>query len=210
MFIDNQNLNSEESHAEAVLPYRQLRGFIEKLLKKRVNTPSDVEDISQDVFRRSWQWINKYDKKISFIEWKPLLAKIAFNEIRRFYSKKTTSLEDSLEETHNEIRGNRINPQFIFEIAEALLKLPFRQRLAVVLHDGEILPYLKVVLSNRHIAELLEVSEEGLLSIESEIPMSDTQIKEIIEILTQKPCKSSIRDERCKGRKLLKDKLFGK
>jgi hypothetical protein len=72
------------------------------------------------------------------------------------------------------------------------------------------LPYLKVALPDKYIAQLLEISEDMLYLLESEIPFSDERIAEIIKTLTQKDCKSSIRDERCKGRKLLKRRLFGK
>ena len=212
MSLNNQDFNSDEDKTEKILPYKQLRGFVERILKGRISKNSDVEDISQDVFRRSWQWVNKHNKQLSLDEWKPLLAKITFNEVNRFYTKKVDLLAEdlSLEETSPEIQQSSASPQFIFEIAEELRGLPFRQRLAVVLYDGEILPYLKVALPDNYIAELLEISQDMLYLLESEIPLSDARIAEIIETLTRKDCKSSIRDERCKGRKLLKRRLFGK
>lgn len=210
MFFNDDKHNSEE-RSEKILPYQQLRRFVEKILRKRVNKPSDVEDISQDVFRRSWQWANNNDKSLSLNDWKKLIAKITFNEVNRFYAKKTDLLTDDFlpEDSQVELVEPTLSPQFILEIAEELRALPFRQRLSIVLHEAEILPYLKVVLPNQHIAELLEISEKTLLSLENEIPLSEPQIIELIESLTNKPCKSSIRDERCKGRKLLKRRLFG-
>lgn len=211
MFLNNHDYNSEEK-TESVLPHKQLRGFVEKLLKKRISNPSDAEDIAQDVFRRSWQWADSNDKQLSFDDWKRLIAKITFNEINRFYAKKNEVLLDDLteDETTPEIADNSLCPQFILEIAQELRLLPFRQRLSIVLHEGEILPYLKVVLSNRDLAELLEISEQTLILLEPKIPLSETQITELIESITQKPCKSSIRDERSKGRKSLRRRLFGK
>lgn len=210
MFSNNQKLISEEDSKD-VIPYEQLRHFVGRILKRKINTASDVEDISQDVFRRGWQWASKNDKRLSIDDWKRLLAKITFNEINRFYSKQSRLLEDlTLEEQSPRIATSTINPQFILEIAEELYKLPLRQRLAIILNDAEILPYLKVILPNPYIAKLLEINENTLSLLESEIPVSEARIIEIIESLTQKECKSSIRDERCKGRKSLRRRLFGK
>lgn len=210
MLFNDQNFKREKN-IENVFPFSQLQQFVERLLKSRVNKFSDVQDISQNVFKRSWQWSYRHDKKLSLDEWKKLIARISFNEINRFYSKKSDLLLEDLlpENTSAEIVENTINPQFILEIAEELHNLAFRQKLAIVLHEAEILPYLKIVLSDNDIAKLLEISVETLASLESEIPLSETQIIELIESVTQKPCKSSIRDERSKGRKLLRRRLFG-
>ncbi len=210
MFLNNQDYNSEEK-TEGILPHKKLRGFVEKLLKKRVPNPSDAEDIAQDVFRRSWQWADSHHQQLPLEDWKKLIAKITFNEINRFYSKKREVLLDDLvaDETTFDVADNSVCPQFILEIAQELRLLPFRQRLSIVLHEGEILPYLKVVLSNRDLAELLEISEQALILLEPKIPLSESQITELIKSLTNKPCKSSIRDERSKGRKSLRRRLFG-
>ena len=199
--------------AESILPYKQLRGLVEKILKVRVNRPTDAEDISQNVFRRSWQWAKKHNKSLSTAEWKRLIAKITYNEINRFYSKKTELLSDDfLPEDANLSTPDPsvINPQFILEIAENLRNLSFRQRLSLILHEGEILPYLKVILPTETIADLLEIDEDLLNLLESEIPLSEERIVEVIEQVTEKDCRASIRDERSKGRKLLRRRLFSK
>ena len=210
MLLNDQKSDVEET-TERVLPYKKLRGLVEKILRRRVNKSSDVEDISQDVFRRSWQWANNHNKKLSTDQWKRLIAKITFNEINRFYSKRTDLLtNDFLEESDETMNPDIsiINPQFIIEIAEELRKLSFRQKLSLILSDGEILPYLKVVLPPDCIADLLEIDEETLSMLESEIPLSEQRIVEVIEQITNKDCRASIRDERCKGRQLLKRRLF--
>ena len=55
--------NNEEidclDNTEEILPYRKLRGFVDRILRKRLSKASDVEDVSQNVFQRSWQWTNK-------------------------------------------------------------------------------------------------------------------------------------------------------
>lgn len=211
MLFNDHNFNSEKN-AESVFPFSQLQQFVMKLLKSRVNKFSDVQDISQNVFQRSWQWSYRHDKKLTIEEWKKLIARISFNEINRFYSKKSDLLLEDLlpENTSVEIGDTTINPQFILEIADELHNLAFRQRLSIVLHEAEILPYLKIVLTDNDIAALLEIDVKTLLVLESEIPLSENQIVELIESVTQKPCKSSIRDERSKGRKLLRRRLFGK
>jgi DNA-directed RNA polymerase specialized sigma24 family protein len=194
-----------------VLPYKQLRGFVDKLLRRRVSKPADAEDIAQNVFQRSWQWAERQENTLSLDDWKRLIAKISFNEINRFYAKKSEALLDDFatEENPVEIEDSSMNPQFILEIAEELRGLPFRQRLSIVLHEAEILPYLRIILSDAEIAQILEISEQTFLKLMPEIPLSETQIVGLIEALTNKPCKSSIRDERCKGRKTLKRRLFG-
>ena len=210
MFLNNHKHSSEEE-TESILPYKQLRRFVDKILQRRVNKPADAEDIAQNVFQRSWQWAERQENSLSLEDWKRLIAKISFNEINRFYAKKSDLLLDdfSTEENQVEIVDPAMNPQFILEIAEELRQLPFRQRLSIVLHEAEILPYLKIILSDLQIAQLLEISGQTFSRLMPEIPLSETQIIELIESLTQKPCKSSIRDERCKGRKTLKRRLFG-
>ena len=212
LFNDQNSQNSDISQrSEKVLPYKQLRGLVEKILKGKVSKPPDIEDISQDVFRRSWQWANKNKRQLSHDEWRRLIAKITFNEINRFYSKKVDLLsadhlpEDSDSDT---LDATTLNPQFILEIAEQLRTLSFRQRLSVVLFGGEILPYLKVVLPVGDIAALLEIDKDFLEELEPEIPLTEQRITEVIEEVTQKECRSSIRDERSKGRKLLRRRLF--
>lgn len=212
MLLNDQKSDLNEPAAEKILPYRHLRGLVDKILRRRVTESSDIEDISQDVFRRSWQWANKNNKNLTTQEWKRLIAKITFNEINRFYTKKKDILSDDFLPEGDEMTSPDpaiLNPQFILEIAEHLRNLSFRQRLSLVLYEGEILPYLKVILSNRIVAELLEIDEGVLNSIESEIPLSEDRIIEIIEHTTKKVCRSSIRDERSKGRKLLRRGLFG-
>ena len=142
---------------------------------------------------------------------KPLLARIAFNEVKRFYTKRIDLLADDLipDGRLPETQKSSATPQFILEIAEVLSELTFRQKLSVVLSNGEILPYLKVALPDKYIAELLEISTDMLYLLESEVPLTDERISEIITSITKKDCKSSIRDERCKGRKQLQRRLFG-
>ena len=210
----NEPENSEtQDSSESVLPYTQLKGLVRKILSVRVKRPSDADDISQDVFRRSWQWANKHNKSLSTEQWKRLIAKITFNEISRFYSKKTEVLtSDHISDEAQTIEEDPavLNPQFVLEIAEQLRKLSFRQRLSVVLFGGEILPYLKIILPDSEIAALLEVDEEFLSLLEDEIPLTEDRIAEVIEIVSEKECRSSIRDERAKGRKILRRRLFRK
>lgn len=210
MSLNNPNHQSEDE-TNRVLPYKQLRQFVDKLLLRRVSKPADAEDIAQNVFHRSWQWAKRQENSLSLDDWKRLIAKISFNEINRFYSKKADLLFDdySTEDNPIEIADGALNPQFILEIAEELRQLPFRQRISILLHEAEILPYLRIILSDLQIGQLLEISEQTFVHLLTEVPLSETQITELIETLTNKPCKSSIRDERCKGRKTLKRRLFG-
>lgn len=208
---DEEAIQNKEN-PETVLPYRELRRFVEKLLKSRVQNRTDVEDISQNVFQRSWRWATRQDRRLSLDEWKRLIARISFNEINRFHTKRVEDLyEDVLpEDALAEIVEPALNPQFILEIAQELRLLPFRQRIAIVLSEGEILPYLKVLLSDAEIADLLEIGPELYREIEGRVPLTDAETAEFIERATSKPCRSSLRDDRCKGRKALKRRLFGR
>jgi RNA polymerase sigma-70 factor (ECF subfamily) len=132
-----------------------------------LGSPSDAEDIAQQVFLRVWQHAKSYRPDAKFTTYLFTIARnLVFNETRRRSRKKEIPLETSdLSDTHHE-PGDALHRQPDASCLEAELRdavdkaiatLPETQRLAVILRRYEDLSY-------EEIAEVLDLSVSAVKS----------------------------------------------
>ena len=97
----------------------------------------------------------------------------------------------------------QINPEYCLEIIESICQLPLKQRLPLILGERMLIRTFQKVFSTKLIAEMLEIRQSLLVKLANEIPLSDEDTKYIIETVMESRLKTSVRDERWKGRKFL-------
>lgn len=133
---------------------RSVIGTVAKML----GSPTEAEDIAQQVFLRVWKSAARYEPQAKFTTWLFTITRnLVFNEIRRRQRKPTVSVEEREESTHRVVEDTRgqspddelLRAELEAAIDRAIEALPEKQRLAVVLRRYEEMPYeeIGVVLS---------------------------------------------------------------
>ncbi|MEP0814547.1 MAG: sigma-70 family RNA polymerase sigma factor [bacterium] len=147
--------------------YKQIFNFI----KKNVHDFREAEDITQEVFLRIYKSAGRFDTARKFSSW---IYKIAFNEIKRHYSKvsgkRTSSINEPLDESSGGAeRGDLLefsgpNPEMSAEIAKntqqikkLIETLPEKQRTVVILKVYQELTF-------EEIAQILDCPLSTVLS----------------------------------------------
>jgi len=146
-----------ERHQYAIL------GTVAKML----GSPTEAEDVAQQVFIRVWRSAARYEPSAKFTTWLFTIARnLVFNEVRRRQRKPTVSVEAREEEYHLTIAdGTRPPPdaemlhtELEAAVDAAIAALPEKQRLAVILRRYEEMPY-------EEIAKVLKMSVPAIKSL---------------------------------------------
>lgn len=120
---------------------------------KMLGSPTEAEDIAQQVFLRVWKSASRYEPQARFTTWLFTIARnLVFNEVRRRQRKPTVSVEEREETTHRvvEDRGalgpddELLHAELVEAVDRAIEALPEKQRLAVVLRRYEEMPYEEI------------------------------------------------------------------
>jgi RNA polymerase sigma-70 factor (ECF subfamily) len=114
-----------------------------------------AEDLAQDTFIQAYENMKKTNSEISF---KPWLYTIAENNARKYYRRKKliSFIHFSSADADDIPSGNRIEETTrSIAINEAMLKVPYKNRICMVLHFIEGFKY-------REIAETLGISREAV------------------------------------------------
>jgi len=146
--------------------YKQIFNFI----KKNVHDIRETEDIAQEVFLRIYKSAGRFDIERKFSSW---IYKIAFNEIKRHYSKaasrRTSSINEPLDEAGGAERGDLLEfsgpgPELSAEaekraqqIRYLIDTLPEKQRTVVILKVYQELTF-------EEIAQILDCPLSTVLS----------------------------------------------
>jgi len=128
-----------EKHQNAVV------GTVAKML----GSPTDAEDIAQQVFVRIWKSAKRYKPKAKFTTYLFTITRnLVFNESRRRKIRKQVSLEEQGEEWGAQYVDDSDAPdeeylksELMKAVDRAITKLPEKQRMAVVLRRYENMPY---------------------------------------------------------------------
>lgn len=202
------NKDKEKSDNEGLL---KLRHFVYKLVAKRVQKSEDADDITQEVFFRGLRslGLDSLEKNalFSYQQIEKYLTVIAHNEIRRYYKNQPTILVDISEDELHNIPADLISAETGLIILEILGDLPIKQRLIYFLQTELLLKTFINTFSLRLVAKTLELSEGSVENLATKVPFKDEQLKEVVEQIMAKELKSSVRDERWKGKKFL-EKIF--
>ena len=201
-------VNNGENNKKAI-PFNRLRQYIYKLIRRRVLTSEDAEDITQTVLLKGWQSHERNYDRQSFeteSDFFRYFSIIAANEINRFLSEqiKTVNTKDEEKEILLMIPTDQLSPEYCLEIIQDICSLSLKQRLALILGEQKLLNAFLKVFSYKTIAEMMQINESLLEKLGEEIPLDDEDIKYVIEIMMDNKLKTSVRDERWKARKSLK------
>ena len=135
-----------ERHQDAVV------GTVAKML----GSPSDAEDIAQQVFLRVWQHAKSYRPDAKFTTYLFTITRnLVFNETRRRSRKKEIPLDSG--DPHRQPDASLLEAELRVAVDKAIASLPETQRLAVILRRYENLSY-------EEIAEVLELSVSAVKS----------------------------------------------
>ncbi len=123
----------------------------------KVGNREDAEDLTEQVFLKAWQYIDKYNSKKSFFSsWLYIIAK---NQVIDHYrqNKKNIELEDWLKETHIQPEGQAKVEQELLQkkIFKKIKKLPEKQQEIIILKFFENL-------SNKEIAKIVNKPEGAI------------------------------------------------
>lgn len=146
-----------ERHQDAVV------GTVAKML----GSPSDAEDIAQQVFLRVWQHAKHYRPDAKFTTYLFTITRnLVFNESRRRSRKKEIPLDtndpsgghqEPGDEPHRQPDATLLEAELRIAVDKAIAALPETQRLAVILRRYENLSY-------EEIAEALDLSVSAVKS----------------------------------------------
>lgn len=205
LFNNNENRNSE-------IPYRRIRQFVYKIIRKRIPNTEDAEDITQNVLFRGWKSSEKNFDRLNFETEEDFLkyfCVIAFNEVKRFQSEQSKRANNHLNlDKLLALSTEQINLEDCLEIMESICQLPLKQRMALILGERMLLISFRKVFSTELIAGLLDISQSLLEKLANEIPLDGKDIKYVIETMTEKKLRTSVQDERWKARKFLKGFIY--
>lgn len=132
-----------ERHQNAVV------GTVAKML----GSPSDAEDIAQQVFLRVWQHAKSYRPDAKFTTYLFTITRnLVFNETRRRSRKKEIPLDngDSSgnhepgDDPHRQPDASLLEAELRIAVDQAITSLPETQRLAVILRRYENLSYEEI------------------------------------------------------------------
>jgi RNA polymerase sigma-70 factor (ECF subfamily) len=120
---------------------------------KMLGSPSEAEDIAQQVFIRIWKSAARYEPQAKFTTWLFTITRnLVFNEVRRRQRKPTVSVQEREETTHRVIEDAQgsspdedlLHAELEAAVDRAIAALPEKQRLAVILRRYEDMPYEEI------------------------------------------------------------------
>jgi RNA polymerase sigma-70 factor (ECF subfamily) len=123
-------LSSQDKNAfgELVRRYQSpVRGFLAKMLRGDSHT---ADDLAQETFLKAWRKLGAYRGDASFSAW---LFGIAMNEFRSANRKRKELLSEDVLEMPPEAEMTARGPSLKLDLTEALSRLSFEERAAVVL-----------------------------------------------------------------------------
>lgn len=189
--------------------FRRIPEVSFKLINKRVENEQDADDLTQEVTFRGWNTIIANPERFDLDtdeKIRSYFAVIAFNEIRRFYKKKSQTLEIQVDEEILSLnQSTLISYENCLEKCQTICTvLTFKQRLTLFLRNEFLLYTMVNQISKSNVALMMQISETDLDEILLEIPLDEQEIKLTIEKLMNTKLRTSVKDERWKGIKKLK------
>lgn len=129
------------------------QGAVIGTVAKMLGSPTEAEDIAQQVFLRVWKSASRYQPQAKFTTWLFTITRnLVFNEVRRRQRKPTVSVEEREEERHTVVEDTHmaspdekvLHSELEDAIDRAIQDLPEKQRIAVILRRYEEMPYEEI------------------------------------------------------------------
>lgn len=156
------------------------QGAVIGTVAKMLGSPTEAEDIAQQVFLRIWKSAPRYKPQAKFTTWLFTITRnLVFNEVRRRQRKPTVSVEEREEERHTVVEDthgtspdeNFLQSELEEAINKAIQELPEKQRTAVILRRYEEMPY----------EEIAKVISMSVPAVKSLLFRARTQLKEALQ-----------------------------
>ena len=167
---------------------------VQKIVQRRIGLGwvGEASDLVQGIALRLLNWRNKYQDKseqMSPDEWQDFAARTTYNELNRQFKKgqpAKISLDEISEIKSSEfIQGqSKVELESLVQVVwQEICSLTLRQRRALLLHTLKLSIYLKQGgVTNRSLAESLEISEDEWIELEENIPLYYSEIAELFRI----------------------------
>ena len=149
-------------------------------VSKMLGSPSDAEDIAQQVFLRIWKSAPRYKPKAKFTTYLFTITRnLVFNETRRRKIRKQVSLEEQGEEWGAQLMDahtarpddQALQDELTRAVDRAIGTLPEKQRLAVILRRYQEVPY-------EDLAKILGLS---VSAVKSQLFRARHTLKEVLQ-----------------------------
>jgi RNA polymerase sigma-70 factor, ECF subfamily len=144
--IDSARAGDEDAFADLVRTYSER---VMAALRRFGLSPSEVEDVTQEVFLRAWRGLPRFEERAQFSTW---LYRIAFNEAQRRVARRgpETAIRSTAGQTpdaeedpvaalpnspQDRPENRTLDREFETVLERALATLPAERRGAVVLRD---------------------------------------------------------------------------
>lgn len=156
------------------------QGAVIGTVAKMLGSPTEAEDIAQQVFIRIWKSAARYEPQAKFTTWMFTITRnLVFNETRRRKRKPTVSADEREEESHQVLEdvhtatpdADVLQSELEKAVDEAIQALPDKQRIAIVLRRYEELPY----------DEIGNVLSMSVPAVKSLLFRARTQLKESLQ-----------------------------
>jgi RNA polymerase sigma-70 factor (ECF subfamily) len=105
----------------------------------------DAQDVAQEAFLAAWEGLDRFRASSSFSTWLyQIVTRRALNKVTRDRSASSTELPLELPDTADQPPEQAERHLALDAVTDALLALPFPQRVVIVLHHFEGLTYAEV------------------------------------------------------------------
>jgi RNA polymerase sigma-70 factor (ECF subfamily) len=147
---------------------------------RMLGSPSDAEDIAQQVFVRVWKNVNRYEPRAKFTTWLLKITRnLVFNELRRRSRHPAVPLQSQTDEEERPLKDEHaVSPDATLlehELQEAvdaaIARLPETQRVAVILRRYEELSY----------EEIAEALDQSVSAVKSLLFRARTELRESLK-----------------------------
>lgn len=147
---------------------------------RMLGSPSDAEDIAQQVFVRVWKNVNRYEPRAKFTTWLLKITRnLVFNELRRRSRHPAVPLQSQTDEEERPLKDEHavapdatlLEHELQEAVDAAIARLPETQRMAVILRRYEELSY----------EEIAEAVDQSVSAVKSLLFRARTELRESLK-----------------------------
>ncbi len=170
-------------------PFLAAIPIVQRIVQRRRSqmNSANASDLVQEVALRLWRWTTNHHEKsesMSDDEWRAFAARTAYNEVSRSLSRERTPIANIDPDDVSAIETTPVEGQTEIEVVslirlvwQGICELSLRQRRALLLHSQElIIHFLQSGITEKQLAETLDLSEKDWSDVCDRLPMTDAEI----------------------------------
>ncbi len=121
-----------------------------RVAQRLVADHHDAQDVTQESFVAAWEGLARFRGESAFSTWLyRIVTRRALNKLTRGHSRHVVDLLDDVPDRADGPADTALRSHAIDAVSAAVAKLPLPQRVAIVLHHFEGLPYAEVAAVTR-------------------------------------------------------------